>query len=74
MSGNISFSEKHQGATEEREASEEVLEVDLKPIEAIKSNIQQSILDIEKYVLNKPSNESYSTLIHLEASLKLLNN
>lgn len=71
---NISWSENHQGAAEKGEAPEEVLEVDLKPIEAIKSDISKIIPDIESYVANKPSNEVYSALIHLEESLKLLEN
>jgi hypothetical protein len=71
---NISWSENHQGATIKEEASEEVLEIDLKPIEDIISDIDQILPELSKYVENKPSNEAYSALIHLEQSLKLLDN
>jgi hypothetical protein len=74
MSGNISFSKKHQGASEEREEAQEVLEVVFKPIKELKANIEQIIPELSKYVENKPSNEVYSAMIHLEQSIKLLNN
>ena len=78
MAGNITWSENHQGSSncskEGCEAEEEVLIVDLVPLETIKSNIEVILLDVEKYVKHKPSNEMYSASIHLEQFLRLLNN
>lgn len=73
MSGNITWSEKHQGAEEEavEEQSDEVLKDYTQQLEQSKDAIQNAI----KCVLELPNkNEYYSTIIHLEESLKLLEN